>query len=40
MTLVREYAINTRKKKAGKAVDRPLELDNVHLTVTAGRESV
>ncbi len=32
------YVINTGKKKAGKAIDRLLELDNVHLTVTAGRD--
>jgi processive 1,2-diacylglycerol beta-glucosyltransferase len=32
------YIINTGKKKAGKAVDRLLELDNVHLTITAGRD--
>jgi processive 1,2-diacylglycerol beta-glucosyltransferase len=33
------YIINTGKKKAGKAVDRLLELDNVHLTVTVGRDA-
>ena len=33
------YIINTGKKKAGKAIDRLLELDNVHLTVTVGRDS-
>ena len=27
------YIINTGKKKAGKAIDRLLELDNVHLTI-------
>ena len=32
------YIINTGRKKAGKAVDRLLELDNVHLTITAGRD--
>jgi len=32
------YIINTGKKKAGKAIDRLLELDNVHLTVTVGRD--
>ena len=32
------YVINTGKKKAGKAIDRLLELDNVHLTVTVGRD--
>ena len=32
------YIINTGKKKAGKAVDRLLELDNVHLTITVGRD--
>jgi UDP-N-acetylglucosamine:LPS N-acetylglucosamine transferase/predicted metal-dependent phosphoesterase TrpH len=32
------YIINTGKKKAGKAVDRLLELDNVHLTLTVGRD--
>ena len=30
------YIINTGKKKAGKAIDRLLELDQVHLTITAG----
>ena len=33
------YLINTGKKKAGKAIDRLLELDNVHLTITAGRDA-
>jgi UDP-N-acetylglucosamine:LPS N-acetylglucosamine transferase len=33
------YVINTGKKKAGKAIDRLLELENVHLTVTAGRDA-
>ena len=33
------YIINTGKKKAGKAVDRLLELDNVHLTLTVGRDA-
>jgi UDP-N-acetylglucosamine:LPS N-acetylglucosamine transferase/predicted metal-dependent phosphoesterase TrpH len=32
------YIINTGKKKAGKAIDRLLELDDVHLTVTVGRD--
>ncbi|MGA9451772.1 MAG: glycosyltransferase [Verrucomicrobiia bacterium] len=32
------YVINTGKKKAGKVIDRLLELDNVHLTVTVGRD--
>src|SRR5471032_2905901 len=32
------YIINTGKKKAGKAIDRLIELDNVHLTITAGRD--
>lgn len=32
------YVINTGKKKAGKAIDRLLEIDNVHLTITAGRD--
>jgi processive 1,2-diacylglycerol beta-glucosyltransferase len=32
------YIINTGKKKAGKAVDRLLELDDVHLTITVGRD--
>jgi processive 1,2-diacylglycerol beta-glucosyltransferase len=32
------YVINTGKKKAGKAVDRLLEIDDVHLTITAGRD--
>ncbi|MBU6411825.1 MAG: UDP-N-acetylglucosamine--LPS N-acetylglucosamine transferase, partial [Verrucomicrobia bacterium] len=33
------YLINTGKKKAGKAIDRLLELDNVHLTVSVGRDA-
>jgi processive 1,2-diacylglycerol beta-glucosyltransferase len=33
------YIINTGKKKAGKSVDRLLELDNIHLTVTVGRDA-
>ncbi len=33
------YIINTGRKKAGKAVDRLLELDNVHLTLTVGRDA-
>jgi processive 1,2-diacylglycerol beta-glucosyltransferase len=32
------YIINTGKKKAGKAVDRLLELEDVHLTITVGRD--
>ena len=32
------YIINTGKKKAGKAIDRLLELDDVHLTITVGRD--
>jgi processive 1,2-diacylglycerol beta-glucosyltransferase len=32
------YAINTGKKKAGKAIDRLLDIDDVHLTITAGRD--
>jgi UDP-N-acetylglucosamine:LPS N-acetylglucosamine transferase/predicted metal-dependent phosphoesterase TrpH len=32
------YIINTGRKKAGKAVDRLLALENVHLTITAGRD--
>ena len=32
------YIINTGKKKAGKSVDRLLELDNVQLTITVGRD--
>ena len=32
------YIINTGKKKAGKAIDRLTELDNVHLTICAGRD--
>jgi UDP-N-acetylglucosamine:LPS N-acetylglucosamine transferase len=32
------YLINTGKKKAGNAIDRLLELDDVHLTVTVGRD--
>ena len=33
------YVINTGKKKAGKAVDRLLEIPRVELTVTIGRSS-
>ena len=33
------YVINTGKKKAGKAIDRLLEIDDVHLTITAGRDA-
>jgi UDP-N-acetylglucosamine:LPS N-acetylglucosamine transferase/predicted metal-dependent phosphoesterase TrpH len=32
------YLINTGKKKAGKAIDRLIDLDNVHLTICAGRD--
>src|SRR5271154_3439319 len=32
------YIINTGKKKAGKAIDRLLEVENVHLTICAGRD--
>jgi processive 1,2-diacylglycerol beta-glucosyltransferase len=32
------YIINTGKKKAGKAIDRLLQLDDVHLTITVGRD--
>ncbi|HTX21728.1 MAG TPA: PHP domain-containing protein [Candidatus Aquilonibacter sp.] len=32
------YLINTGKKKAGKAIDRLLEIDDVQLTITAGRD--
>jgi UDP-N-acetylglucosamine:LPS N-acetylglucosamine transferase/predicted metal-dependent phosphoesterase TrpH len=32
------YIINTGRKKADKAVDRLLALENVHLTITAGRD--
>lgn len=33
------YVINTGKKKAGKAVDRLLEIPDVHLTITVGRDA-
>jgi processive 1,2-diacylglycerol beta-glucosyltransferase len=33
------YLINTGKKKAGKAVDRLLDLPNTHLTITVGRDA-
>jgi processive 1,2-diacylglycerol beta-glucosyltransferase len=33
------YVINTGKKKAGKAIDRLLEIDDVHLTITCGRDA-
>ncbi len=33
------YIINTGKKKVGKAIDRLLDLENVHLTITAGRDA-
>jgi processive 1,2-diacylglycerol beta-glucosyltransferase len=32
------YLINTGKKKAGNAIDRLIDLDNVHLTICAGRD--
>lgn len=32
------YVINTGKKKAGKAIDRLLEIEDVHLTIAAGRD--
>ncbi|MBC8003697.1 MAG: UDP-N-acetylglucosamine--LPS N-acetylglucosamine transferase [Opitutaceae bacterium] len=33
------YVINTGKKKAGKAIDRLLALDDTHLTITVGRDA-
>ena len=33
------YLINTRKKKAGKAINRLLEIPDVHLTITVGRDA-
>ena len=33
------YLINTGKKKSGKALDRLLELPDVHITVTVGRDA-
>jgi UDP-N-acetylglucosamine:LPS N-acetylglucosamine transferase len=33
------YIIDTGRKKAGKTVDRLLELDDVHLTITVGRDA-
>ncbi len=33
------YIINTGKKKAGKAIDRLLQLDDVQLTITVGRDA-
>ncbi|MFZ0825846.1 MAG: PHP domain-containing protein [Verrucomicrobiia bacterium] len=33
------YIINTGKKKAGKVIDRLLELDDMHLTITVGRDA-
>ncbi len=33
------YIINAGKKKAGKMIDRLLEISNVHLTITAGRDA-
>lgn len=32
------YIINTGKKKAGKFIDRLLDIDDVHLTIAAGRD--
>ncbi|HEU6448311.1 MAG TPA: PHP domain-containing protein [Verrucomicrobiae bacterium] len=32
------YVINTGKKKAGKVIDRLLDIDDVHLTICAGRD--
>jgi UDP-N-acetylglucosamine:LPS N-acetylglucosamine transferase len=32
------YIINTGRKKAGKAIDRLLEIDDIHLTITVGRD--
>jgi len=33
------YTINTGRKKAGKTIDRLLDLENVYLTITAGRDA-
>ncbi len=33
------YVINTGKKKAGKAIDRILQIPNVDLTITVGRDA-
>ncbi len=33
------YVINTGKKKAGKAIDRLLEISDVYLTITVGRDA-
>jgi UDP-N-acetylglucosamine:LPS N-acetylglucosamine transferase len=33
------YIVNTGRKKAGKAIDRLLELDDVHLTISVGRDA-
>jgi len=33
------YTINTGKKKAGKTIDRLLDLENVYLTITVGRDA-
>jgi UDP-N-acetylglucosamine:LPS N-acetylglucosamine transferase/histidinol phosphatase-like PHP family hydrolase len=33
------YTSNTGKKKCGKAIDRLLEIPNVHLTITVGRDA-
>ena len=32
------YIINTGKKKAGKTINRLLDIDDVHLTITCGRD--
>lgn len=33
------YIVNAGRKKAGKAIDRLLELNDVHLTITVGRDA-
>src|SRR5262249_23129192 len=33
------YIINAGKKKAGKAIDRLLEMPDTHLTITVGRDA-
>jgi len=33
------YTINTGKKRAGKVIERLLEIDDVHLTVTVGKDA-
>ena len=33
------YVINTGKKRAGKAIDRLLEIPHTHLTITVGRDA-